>query len=379
MSIYKNDKTPYWQYDFQIEGRRFHGSTGTTSKEDAKNIEAAARRKAVTQIHFPEQADMKLRDAFGRYWLEHAQHKKSADDIFQKMECLIDGIGPDKTLRTITNMDITDYIAKRRGEMKKVKVDDKEKLVRVRSDSSVNREITLLRAMLNRAASAWDIAVKMPNWKAHHLREPRGRVRSLSADEEKNLFANLRKDFHPLVRFCLITGARVTSVRKLTWKSIDRATGEIRLEVKSKFMGDFHTLPITPEIGAVLDAVKGQHPIFVFTYLSEGKVARKREKGKRYPFARDGWRRTWAKALRDAGISDFRFHDLRHTAATQMLRATKNLAAVKEVLGHRDVTTTMRYAHVMKDDIRAALSRNSPGIEIATEEKPPLKIVVSNG
>lgn len=376
---HRKKNSPYWHYDFQIEGRRFHGSTGTTSKEEAKNIEAAERRKAVTSIKFPEQADMRLRDATGRYYQEHGKHKKSAADIFQKLACLTKGLGPDKTLRTITNMDIADYIAKRRGEMRKIKDGDKEKMVRVRSDSSVNREITLLRAVLNRAAAAWDIAVKMPNWKAHHLREPRGRIRSLTVDEETNLFKHLRKDFHPLVRFCLITGARVTSARMLTWKSVNRQAGEIRLEVKSKFMGDFHTLPITPEIAAVLDAVKGQHPIYVFTYLSVGKVARRREKGKRYPFARDGWRRTWAKALRDAGIEDFRFHDLRHTAATQMLRATKNLAAVKEVLGHRDVATTMRYAHVMKDDIRAALSRNIPEAVPAKEEKEQLKIVSSNG
>lgn len=383
MSIYKTEKSPFLQYDFTISGNRFHGSTKTASREEAKRVEAAERVKARASLESPEQKDMKLREASGRYWKEHAQHKKSADDIFQKMECLVDGLGPDKMLRSITNMDITDYIARRRGEMKKGK--------RVRGDSSVNREITLLRALLTRAVTAWDIDIKMPNWKAHKLAEPRGRVRSLTEEEEKKLFTHLRADFHPLVRFCLLTGARVTSARKLTWKQVDSQAGEIRLEVKSKFLGEFHTLPIIPEIVAILEEVKGQHPIYVFTY----KAARspcakagtaKRQKGSRYPFQRDGWRRAWQKALKDAGIEDFRFHDLRHTAATQMLRATQNLAAVQKVLGHRDVNTTMRYAHVMKDDIRSALARKSPefhrkitGTEDEQKKKASLKIVSSKG
>lgn len=388
MSIYKTEKSPFWQYSFDVKGHRFHGSTGTGSKEEAKIVEADERSKAVARIRNPEQADMSLDIAADRYWMEHARHKKSAADIREKLKAVTRGIGPAKMLRSITNMDITDYIARRRGEMKKVKEGEKTKLVRVRGDSSVNREITLLRALLTRASTAWDIDIKMPNWKAHKLAEPRGRLRSLTGAEEKKLFAHLRADFHPLVRFCLITGARVTSTRKLTWKQVDIQAREIRLEVKSKFLGEFHTLPIIPQIEALLASLRGQHPIFVFTYMAARKPCEKpgnvkRQKGHRYPFQRDGWRRVWAKALKDAGIEDFRFHDLRHTAATQMLRATQNLAAVQKVLGHRDVNTTMRYAHVMKDDIHAALAREDhrkiTGNEDDEKKKAQLKIVSSNG
>lgn len=361
---FRKKGSPYWQYDFFIEGRRFLGSTGTENFEEAKNIEAGERRKALTRIKFPEQADISLDDAFGKFWIEHGKHKKSSTDIWRMLSVLKDGIGAGKMLRSMTNSDIADYIGRRRAKI---------------SDASVNREIGLLRAVLNRASAVWDIAVKMPNWKAHKLAEPRGRVRSLSAGEETALFKALRPDFHPLVRFCLITGARVSSVRKLTWKSIDMESGLIKLEVKSKITDDFHMLPITPEIESLLASVRGHHPIYVFTYVSAGKVVRKRLKGHRYPFQRDGWRCTWAKALKDAKIDDFRFHDLRHTAATQMLEATKNIAAVQKVLGHRDITTTMRYAHVMQDDIRDALSRKNPAKETTEQNKTQLKIVSSNG
>lgn len=353
MSIYRPKKSPYWHYDFTVAGRRFHGSTGAAVKEDAKNIAADIRRRAVTEAHFPERVDMPLRDAFGRYWQEHARRKKTAKDIFQKLETLIDGLGADLLLSRIGNREIADYITKRRTQV---------------SDASVNREITLLRAVLNRAKDVWEISFRMPNWKAHRLYEPRGRVRSLSADEQGRLLAALRPDMRQLVEFCLLTGSRVTAARTLTWDRVDLEGAQLRLEVKSKFTGEFLTLPITPAVRAILSRVKGQHPIYVFTYLCRSPIPGKRAQGQRYPFARDGWRRTWAVALKKAGIDDFRFHDLRHTAATDMLKQTKNIAAVQKVLGHRDVTTTMRYAHVLQDDIAAALNRNITGME-EKEEK----------
>src|SRR5262249_22332816 len=57
-----------------------------------------------------------------------------------------------------------------------------------------------------------------------------------------------------------------------------------------------------------------------------------------------------------AGVADFRIHDLRHTGATRTLRASKNLRAVKEMLGHADIKTTMRYAHVLVDDVAEAMT-----------------------
>lgn len=66
-------------------------------------------------------------------------------------------------------------------------------------------------------------------------------------------------------------------------------------------------------------------------------------------------RRPWSAALAKAEVTDFRFHDLRHTRGTRILRATGNLAAVKEALKHRSIKTTLRYAHASDDDIREAL------------------------
>ena len=105
---------------------------------------------------------------------------------------------------------------------------------------------------------------------------------------------------------------------------------------------------------ALLAQERGKHPIYVFVYQCKRSRAQRR-KGEFYPFSRHGWRKDWQRALEAAGIEDFRFHDLRHTAATRVLRATGNIKAVQKMLGHSDITTTARYAHVLMDDVRAAM------------------------
>jgi len=96
-------------------------------------------------------------------------------------------------------------------------------------------------------------------------------------------------------------------------------------------------------------------------------------KGRRYPFTLQGWQRKWKKALQDAGIEDYTFHDNRHTKATRMLRSSGNLRAVQKLLNHTDIRTTARYAHALEDDVRNAMlageSRNSPVEAVAPDKK----------
>lgn len=179
----------------------------------------------------------------------------------------------------------------------------------------------------------------------------------LSAEEEARLFAALRSDYHPFVRFALLSGLRLSNVIELAWRQVDRDAGVIWLHIKG---GDQDYTPITPAMAAILDAARGHNFQRVFTYVCDRNRHDRhsgvcQEKGKRYPFAKNGWRKDWARALVVAGIEDFRFHDLRHTAATRVLRATGNLEVVKRMLHHRDISTTLRYAKSNLADVRAAM------------------------
>lgn len=225
-------------------------------------------------------------------------------------------------------------------------------------------QITLLRAVFLKARDVWGVDVgDMPNWGSHRLKEPAHRERYLSAAEEQSLLKALRPDMVPLVRFCLITGARVSSARRLRWADIDYGAGTITFrDVKSNREGERHTIPLTNEARVLLTNERGNHALYVFTYECRRSRGQRR-RGERYPFSKNGWRKLWTAALAAAGIEDFRFHDLRHTAATRILRKTGNLAVVQKILGHSNIETTTRYAHVVMDDMRAAMeavSRNTP-------------------
>lgn len=216
----------------------------------------------------------------------------------------------------------------------------------------------MLRRVILRARDVWKVKFEdLPNWKGHMLPEPEERVRELTSDEERALFKALRPDFHALVLFCILTGMRKDDAVTLTWAQIDTVNKVIHLRIKSRGPDKQpHVVPITGEIAAILQGERGRNAIRVFTYVCK-KSRAKRRKGERYPFSKSGWNRDWRAALKTAGIEDFRFHDLRHTNATRLLRSCANLKIVQRLLGHKSIATTARYAHANVDDIRAAMEQ----------------------
>jgi integrase len=114
----------------------------------------------------------------------------------------------------------------------------------------------------------------------------------------------------------------------------------------------------------------------VFTYVAERSSPRRKDrvhrvKGHRYPFSAQGWDRKWRKAVKDAGLDGYRFHDNRHTAASR----TGSIELANRLLGHSDFKTTQRYFHPGEGQVReglvAAELRNScePADTIPTETR----------
>ncbi len=97
MSVFKDRRSPFWRYDFQIGGRRFFGSTKCTSKREAEKGEAAEREKAKRQIEQRRTAATSLRldDVAGRYWQEVGQHHAGARNTERQLGYLVDFFGKD--------------------------------------------------------------------------------------------------------------------------------------------------------------------------------------------------------------------------------------------------------------------------------------------
>src|SRR3546814_1834209 len=89
-----------------------------------------------------------------------------------------------------------------------------------------------------------DLTGPLPDWSQLILKEPQGRTRELTEEEEAALFKHLRADFHPLFRFALMTGLRLKALTTLTWRQVDWDAGQIRVRLKSHTPdGTEHVLP----------------------------------------------------------------------------------------------------------------------------------------
>jgi integrase len=358
MSVYRVGKT--WWFQFRFKGRRFRRSAFTTDKALAERVEARARLEAAEQSAFPRKQEMTLAEALLRYYEEHAKHLPAAYTIDRQIEKLQD-IGTRLNLSEIDDRCIADYIARRRGQ----KARNKETLV---NPGTINREIQTLRAVINRAADQWSVEVGRVKWKAHRLTESPARRRYLTDDEQARLIEAVRPDIRPLLEFCLLTGARLMSAIRLTWSDIDYGAGSITFR---KFKGGtHHTIPISRNTKVLLGNQAGLHPIYVFTYLCH-KTRGQRVKGERYPFSKDGWRRIWARAVEKAALGSFRFHDQRHTALSRITKRA-GIATAAKLAGHASITTTTRYAHVLMDDVRAAMDGPESGHTINEKNDKPL-------
>lgn len=383
MSVYKRPGAETWSYDFKLRGRRFSGSTGATTRREAERFENRERetaRAALKEERARASSPMTFEVAASRYWTEVGQHHAGGgDDTLWSLAWLKQHVGPKRLLTEIDDKLVAGIVAIRRGEAVRSGQNRKKgtpaKAARLVSNATVNRTVTEpLRKVLNRARRTWKETVADISWRDHLLREPRERVRELRDEEEARLFATLRPDYQPVIRFVLMTGLRLGEVWRLRWEDIDFGGRQITVHGKGSKIA---TIPLSPDVRELLWSLRGHHPDAVFTY----QVARSRDgrvRGERLPMTRSGLQTAFRRVLPRADIENFRFHDNRHTAATRLLRSGANLKIVQRLLRHEDIGTTTKYAHVTDDDVMEAMQRASEraraaqaALEAATPTESP--------
>jgi len=328
MAVRRRKGSPYWQFDFTVKGRRFRGSCKTACKDTAEIIEGKEKHDALLEAWTGRKPRMTLDIACGRYLLDHAGRLPSAPTIRYQTRNILAALGKGTYLDDLGDGGVASMIAALRGRM---------------ADSSANRHLTLLRAVLRMARDRWRVAVTMPNFKAHYLREPEPRDRYLSRDDAAKLIAAAAAHLKAPIRFSLLTGVRLANCMGLDWSQVDMAGRTITFRVKSPNPGGKpHTIPMSEPLLVLLANLGPMEHGSVFTY-----------KGR--PIA--NWNRAWRTAKRNAGIRDFRWHDLRHTAASWMVNEGVPLDVVQDILGHEDISTTRRYAHRDVSHMRDAMKK----------------------
>jgi hypothetical protein len=148
MSVYRHKESPFYHFDFQFKGDRFHGSTGCTNKREAEAFELAERDRAKQQAKIaPSALSTKLDDVAGRYWSEVGQHHVASDTTWRDIERLIGYFGATKLLTEIRDDDVAKLVAWRRGQQTAWKKKIKGKLVQnpaapLVAPATVNRSTT---------------------------------------------------------------------------------------------------------------------------------------------------------------------------------------------------------------------------------------------
>jgi integrase len=356
MSVYKPKNSPYYQYDFECRGHRFHGSTKRTNRREAEAVEKTEKEKAKKRIAEQEGATVRLDldSVCDRYWMEVGQHHAAANSTWCDLCRLIDYFGATKLITEINDDDVTRLVAWRRGQRVMRRKKTPEADCPFVAPATVNRSTTsVLRKLFTHAKRKWRVRFDHePNWRDHMLKEPTERVRELVGDEGYRLFSACRDDHRPFFDFARASGLRLSECI-LRWSEVNWQSGQI---VKFGKGGKRVVVPITPTIRAILEPLQGHHREFVFTYVARHTWAG-RVKGVRYPLTKNGAKVAWYRLRGRSGVSDFRFHDFRHDIATKLLRKTGNLKLVQKALNHSDIKTTTRYAHVLNEEVAEALEQ----------------------
>jgi integrase len=348
VSVYKNrdGRSPYFHFDFQVRGHRFHGSTKCTTRREAEKVEAAKREKAkrLTAQLAAAKTSLRLDDVADRYWNEVGQHHAGADNTEHDLALLIEFFGEDKLVTDITDDEVTRLVAWRRGHRRKDGA--------LISPYTVNHTTKQLRKLLTRC-KLWRVRFEHePKWSDHFLAVPDERVRELSDDEADKLDAVMRDDYAPFFAFARASGLRLAECL-LRWSEVKwEAKQIVKLGKGDKRV----TKPITSEIRDVLWALRGHHPDFVFTFVADRTVDG-RVKGRRYPLTYVGVQSYWKRLRKRSGVVGFRIHDYRHDFATKLLRETGNLRLVQKALGHASVKTTERYTYVLDEEVAEGMER----------------------
>ena len=209
---------------------------------------------------------------------------------------------------------------------------------RPRTPATINRYMAALSGVFT-----WAIERKLaprgwmnPCRGIRRLAGERERLRFLDADERARLFeackASRYARLHALVLTGMLTGARKGELLALTWRDVDLERGIAQLGRTKN--GDRRTLVLLPQVVEALRPFAGESSRYVFgSVLSRYKVPAEVDTA-------------WRHAIARARVEDFRFHDLRHCCASYMAQAGKPLNVIAEVLGHRKLDMTRRYAHL---------------------------------
>jgi len=336
VSVLRRGNSRYWYVQFQFQGQTFIRSAKTTDKKVAEQLEREWRRELHARAFLGKRERITIADAVTAFCRTKAGTPNHRNLSIQANHV-------HRLFRTARYLDA-------------VTSEDIERLKRDREREGAGP--ASVRHLLNLLRGSWKHAKRL-GYQVSEVefpatRIPKHRLRYLTIAEERQLLAELdpRRDVkglakygerHPalvqamwdaydLVVLLLDTGARYSEIAGLEWRQVDLQTKTLHLW-RPKVQNE-SVLYLTDRAFETLSRRAASHPNRQYLFLNR--------KGGKRGYASQAIR----KAIRRAGLEGVTIHTLRHTHATRLVRNGLSVYEIKEVLGHADVKTTMRYAHL---------------------------------
>lgn len=342
----------YWIRYAGVDGVTRYESSRSKKKVDAEKLLTRRKndvleRRSPGKIIHPE---ISFKD-FSEKYAEHVAHQKGIVQKKRVVNQLNKYFG--RYQMTEINMQIVEQYASRRRTVNK------------NAESTINRHLATIKNMFTKA-NDWGYVSSEQSDIIHKVKlakEQNVRLRFLSRDEIPVFLESCEKQPHlwEIVQFALNTGCRQSEILSLTWECVDLVHGFITLNITKP--SERRDIPINDTIKPILQKRKDENkkkvPYVFYDYRTNDRFGE--------------IKRSFHTACDRAGIKNFRFHDMRHTFASHLVMNGVDLMTVKELLGHKTLAMTLRYAHLAPNHKFSAINVLTEAYKPVIKDEPKLE------
>ena len=323
MRTYKRKGSPNWWVIWNDRnGKRIRRSSGTADRKLAEALAADWIKEDFMEEHFGKKPELAFADALLRYArVQKRDHRKGfMGKARYRVKYLAERFG-DWNVSDFTYRAVQDYLDERVESVK---------------PATVLRDLAIVKAAINQARRE-GLTDFVPNFP--RIKPARPRNRWLTREEEDRLVDAAAAHLKPLVRFAVDSGGRLSELLGLDWRHVDLDRGRVTfVETKN---GDDRTVRLCQRAQDTLRALspKNSGPVFTYGGKAIGDI-----------------KHSFDNARRKAGLTDVRFHDLRHTFASRLVQGGVSLYEVMHLTGHKSLAMVQRYSHLAPDFQESAIA-----------------------
>lgn len=327
--IYRDQRTGWWIADYvDAVGKRRRVKASRDPREARRTL-ALLESKAIRDRAL-EVRPLK-RIGFGEYAEVFLKHVRSQLRAWDRYECALRSLKP-----FFGNVQMTAIDAEWIERYKQARAEQVE-------PATVNHDLHVLRRMYN-LAMEWGYARESPVRFVKFFRERNARLRYLTREEFDRLVEACPDWLRALITVAVHTGMRRGELLALTWVDVDLENGFA--SVNDPKNATPRKVPLNETAREILTALKSN---------SKSMRVFSNEVGER--ISHEHLRMNCHRVLAVAKIEDFRFHDLRHTCGSWMAMAGVDIRRIQEVLGHKTISMTLRYAHLAPNQAADAVGK----------------------